>query len=269
MAINQISRYLGASHTIPEVRDIGAADVIDALSKGFADFNANPTHYIFLCIIYPILMILLARLFAGHEVLPYLFPIIAGSTLLGPLAACGMYEMSRRREMGLEVSWLNCFDVIRSKSIFAITTLGVVLGAIFVVWLIIAQVIYLYFFGNAVPESIPIFIAQILTTSPGWALIIVGCGVGLFFSVLVLTISVVSFPLLLDRHVDVATAILTSTRAVRTNPKSMAIWGLIVAIFLFIGAIPLFVGLAVVMPVLGHATWHLYRKTVISPEAPS
>jgi len=263
MPAKKVSADADVRHTVPEVRSVGAPDIIDALMKGIADFNAKPTHLVFLCIIYPIMTLIIARAYSGHEFLPLVFPIIAGSTLLGPLAACGMYELSRRREQGLEVSWTNCFDVLKSPAIFAIATLGVVLGAIFVVWLAAAQWIYSLYFGETVPYSITDFIALALTSTRGWSLIVVGCGVGFIFSVLVLTISVVSFPLILDRHVDPTTAVLTSLKAVIVNPKSMAVWGIIVAGSLLAGAIPLFVGLAIVMPVLGHATWHLYRKIVV------
>lgn len=262
MAIRKAVADTGVSHTIPDVRKIGTPDLIDALAKGIADFNAKPTHLFFLCIIYPILMVIFARAYAGYEFLPLVFPILAGSTLLGPLAACGMYELSRRREQGLDISWTDCFNVLRSPSILAIATIGVVLGAIFVGWLAAAQGIFLYYFGDAVPESTAAFVEQVFMTPSGWALIVVGCGVGFLFSVVVLTISVVSIPLLLDRHVDPMTAVLASVRSVLANPGTMAIWGLIVAGSLAIGALPLFVGLAVVMPILGHATWHLYRKVV-------
>ncbi len=264
MAAKKIAAHAGAEHTIPDVRTIRTADLKDALAKGIADFNAKPTHLLFLAIIYPILMILFARTYAGYDFLPLVFPIIAGSTLLGPLAACGMYELSRRREQGLDVSWVNCFDVLRSPSILAIATIGVILGAIFFAWMAVAQGIFWYYFDNVVPDTITAFAEQIFLTPSGWSLIVVGCGAGFLFSVLVLTISVVSIPMLLDRHVDVMTAILTSVRSVLANPKTMALWGLIVAGSLLIGALPLFVGLAVVMPILGHATWHLYRKIVVN-----
>ncbi|MFP6748628.1 MAG: DUF2189 domain-containing protein [Alphaproteobacteria bacterium] len=263
MVVKKVMAYTGSAHTMPDVRSITTADLLDALTKGVADFNAKPTHLFFLAIIYPILMVIFARTFSGTDFLPLVFPIIAGSTLLGPLAATGMYELSRRREEGLELSWLNCFDVLRSPSILAIAMMGVVLAGIFLVWLAVAQGIYTYYFGDAVPASVTAFAGQIFTTSSGLSLIIVGSGVGLVFAMLVLTISVVSIPLLLDRHVDWLTAILTSIRAVAANPRTMAIWGLIVAGTLIIGALPLFVGLAVVMPILGHATWHLYRKVVV------
>jgi|APSaa5957512622_1039677.scaffolds.fasta_scaffold08793_3 uncharacterized membrane protein len=264
MVVKKAVAHASAAHTMPEVSTITTADLMDALSKGVADFNAKPTHLVFLGIIYPILMVLFARTYAGYDFLPLVFPIIAGSTLLGPLAACGMYELSRRREQGLEVSWLNCFDVLRSPSILAIVMVGVVLAGIFLIWLVVAQGIYASHFGAAVPSTVGGFAEQVFMTSSGWSLIIIGGGVGFVFSVVVLTISVVSIPMLLDRQVDWMTAIMASVRTVLANPKTMAVWGLIVAAALFLGALPLFVGLAVVMPILGHATWHLYRKVLAS-----
>jgi uncharacterized membrane protein len=131
-----------------------------------------------------------------------------------------------------------------------------------VVWVATAQAIYVSMFGNAPAAEIPNFVSQVLTTPEGWELIIVGCGVGFLFAVVALCISVVSFPMMLDRHAGVADAMTTSLRAVARNPVPMAAWGLIVAALLVLGSIPLFLGLAVVIPLLGHSTWHLYRKVV-------
>ncbi len=248
--------------TKPKVRRIGTADLIDALAKGLDDFKAMPTHVVFLCLIYPIVTLLFARTYAGYDVLPLVFPLLAGFTLIGPLVATGMYELSRRREEGLDISRGHAFDVFRSPSIRSIATLGVVLMAIYFAWLVAAQAIYVVNFGSAAPASIEGFARQVLTTPAGWALIVEGISVGFLFAVVVLTLSVVSFPLLLDRNVGVMTAVHTSIRAVLANPMMMAMWGLIVAVALLIGSLPLFVGLSVVMPVLGHATWHLYRKVV-------
>ncbi len=251
-----------ASPAQPIVRTIGAADLRDALTRGLDDFKAKPSHVVLLVMLYPVVGLILIRLAAGYEILPLIFPLIAGFTLIGPLAATGLYELSRRREQGLDASWRHAFDVLRSPSIRAIAALGVVLLAIFFAWLGAALAIYELIFGSAAPASIAEFARQVFTTSSGWALIIVGCGVGFLFAVVVLTISVVSFPLLLDRDVGVVTAVQTSVRAVLANPKTMAMWGLIVAGALVVGALPFFVGLAVVLPVLGHSTWHLYRKVV-------
>ncbi len=244
------------------VRSIGTADLRDALARGLADFMVQPTHLIILCVIYPVVGLFLARLTFGYDILPILFPLVSGFALIGPLAATGLYELSRRREQGLDVSWWHVFDVIRSPSIHAIVILGAVLASIFVVWLYAAQAIYELYFGSWVATSISEFARQIFTTPSGWKLIIVGCGVGFLFAVVVLTISVVSLPMLLDRDVGVVTAVRTSIRAVLANPKTMAMWGLIVAGTLVIGSLPFFVGLAIVLPVLGHSTWHLYRKVV-------
>ena len=145
----------------------------------------------------------------------------------------------------------------------AIAALGLLLLVIFVLWVAVAQAIYIANFGYQPAASMPDFLRQVLTTPAGWALIVVGNGVGFLFAVVALCISVVSFPLLLDRDVGAVEAVLTSVRAVAANPIPMAAWGLIVAAALVIGSLPLFFGLAVVMPVLGHATWHLYRRIVV------
>jgi uncharacterized membrane protein len=252
----------GEAATAPVIRKIGLADLKDALSRGVDDFLAMPSHAVFLCLIYPVVGFVLARLVLGYNVLPMLFPLAAGFALVGPFAAIGLYEMSRRRELGLDVSWRHALDVFRSPSIGPILVLGLILVAIFLTWLAVAQAIYVASFGYTPAASMPHFIQQVFGTPAGWALIIVGNGVGFLFAALVLTMSVVSFPLLLDRDVGAATAILTSVRAVLANPVIIAIWGLIVAALLALGSIPAFFGLAVVMPVLGHATWHLYRKVV-------
>lgn len=253
---------VGANLADPVVRRIAPADLIDALAKGWDDFSAMPSHAIFLCVIYPIIGIGLAGFTLGSALVPLLFPLAAGFALLGPFAALGLYELSRRREMGLDVSVTDALDVFHSPSIGAIVALGVLLMVIFLVWVATANAIYVANFGYAAPASIGQFVRDVLTTPAGWHLILVGNAVGFLFAAVVLTISVVSFPLLLDRDAGAAVAVMTSIRAVLANPLTMALWGLIVAALLLIGSLPLFLGLAVVLPVLGHATWHLYRKVV-------
>jgi uncharacterized membrane protein len=247
---------------LPAIRRIRVADLREILGKGVEDFAAIPTHAVFLCLIYPIAGLLLFRLAIGYDVLSLLFPIAAGFALIGPFAATGLYELSRRREMGLDTDWTHAFDVFRSSSFGAILALGALLTVIFLVWLAVAQSIYVANFGDAPAASIPDFLDRIFNTSAGWRLIVIGNGIGFLFALLVLTISVVSFPLLLDRDVGVAAAILTSVRVVLANPLPMMTWGLIVAVLLVLGTLPFLIGLTVVMPVLGHATWHLYRKVV-------
>jgi uncharacterized membrane protein len=262
MAISHVIAGAGETPARFAVRSLSLADLKDALAKGVADFSAMPSHAVFLCIIYPIAGLVLGRLAIGYDVLPLLFPLMAGFALIGPLAAIGLYEMSRRREQGLDISWRHILDVRHRPTFGAIVTLGVLLMAIFLIWLAVAQAIYVATFGYLPAASMPDFLRQVLTTPEGWTLIVVGNGVGFLFAVLVLTISVVSFPLLIDRDVGAAGAIVTSVRVVLANPVIMAAWGFIVALLLVIGSIPLLFGLAVVMPVLGHATWHLYRRAV-------
>jgi uncharacterized membrane protein len=247
----------------PEVRKVGIDDIRDALARGIDDFWAMPTtHVIFLSLIYPVAGLVLARLAFGYDVLPLLFPLVAGFALVGPFAAIWLYELSRRREQGLDVSWQHAFDVVRAPTFGSIALLGLLLMVIFFVWLAVAQAIYVATFGYEPAASIPAFVRQVFTSRAGWTLIVLGNSIGFLFAVVVLTISVVSFPLLLDRNVSAATAVATSIRAVAANPVTMALWGLVVAAALVLGSVPFLLGLAVVVPVLGHATWHLYRRVV-------
>lgn len=248
----------------PTVNRITVADVRNALAEGWDDFMSSPTQLVFLAVIYPVIGFIAAYAAAGGDLLPLVWPLISGFALVGPVAALGIYELSRRREQGLPVSWLNAFDVLRSPSLFAMILLGVMLLAIFVAWIATARGIYHATLGPLAPASISDFVWDVFHTEAGWRLILIGNGVGLLFAALVLALTVVSFPLLLDRQTDPGTAVRTSVRAVSANPVPMALWGLIVAALLLLGSLPFFVGLAVALPVLGHATWHLYRKVVAS-----
>ena len=250
------------SAPLPAVRRIEVADLRDVLARGVEDFGAYRTDVIFICIIYPLAGLILARVAAGYDMLPLVFPLASGFALVGPVAAVGLYEMSRRREQGADITWLDAFGVLKAPAFGAILVLGLVLLAIFLLWLAAAWTIYQATLGPEPPSSVGSFVREVFTTGAGWTLIIVGNLVGFLFAVLVLTISVVSFPLLLDRDVGLYAAVATSVRAVLANPNTMAFWGLIVAGGLVLGSLPLLLGLIFVMPVLGHATWHLYRKVV-------
>jgi uncharacterized membrane protein len=267
LTVGSLGRSLGGSEEsrsapLPAVSTIKVTDLRHALIRGLDDFGAYRTDVIFLCLIYPLVGISLAWLTFGYETLPLLFPLASGFALVGPVAAVGLYEISRRRERGIPVTWADAFGAISSPAFGAILVLGLVLLGIFLLWLLVADVIYQITLGPEPPASIAAFVRDVFTTSAGWTMIVVGVGVGFFFALLVLAISVVSFPLLLDRDVGLRTAVLTSISAVAANPGPMAVWGLIVAGGLLIGSIPAFLGLIIVMPVLGHATWHLYRKVV-------
>jgi uncharacterized membrane protein len=247
---------------LPAVRRIELADLKEVLARGLGDLGAYRSDVIFLCIIYPLAGLVLAWLALDHNLLPLLFPLTSGFALIGPVAAVGLYEISRRRDQGDDITWADAFGVVRAPAFGAILVLGLVLLAIFLLWLAAAYGIYAVTLGPELPATVGAFVYEVFTTGAGWALIVVGVSVGFLFALLVLTISVVSFPLLLDRDVGLYTAVATSVRAVVANPGPMAAWGLIVAGGLMLGSIPVLLGLIIVMPVLGHATWHLYRKVV-------
>ena len=246
----------------PSVARIRVADLKEALAAGLDDFAASRTDVVLLCLVYPILGLILVRFASGHQMLPLLFPLASGFALVGPFAAIGLYEMSRRREQGAAIGWADAFGVIRAPAIASIVLLGVVLMAIFLLWLVAAEAIYRLTLGPEAPVSVTAFIHDVFLTKAGWSMIAVGIGVGFLFAVVVLAIGAVSFPLLLDRAAGLDTAVATSVHAVLANPGPMALWGLIVAGGLVLGSIPFLLGLVVVLPVLGHATWHLYRRLV-------
>jgi uncharacterized membrane protein len=244
------------------VRQIGYPDLRWALSRGLQDFAASRTDVIFLCVIYPLVGLLLARVASGYEMLPLMFPLASGFALVGPLAAVGLNEMSRRREQGQSAGWTDAFAVFRSPAIGSIVMLGVMLILMFLFWLVLSNLVYNATLGPQPPASLGSFAHDVIFTHAGRTMTLVGIVIGFVFAAVALTISAVSFPLLLDRNVSLATAIRTSIELVARNPRTMAIWGLIVAAGLFLGSIPLLLGLIFIMPVLGHATWHLYRRAV-------
>jgi uncharacterized membrane protein len=267
MAYQESIFATAAAQRLPRVRTIAPRDLIDALAKGIDDFLAMPTHALFITVIYPIAGLILGVALAGANLLWLVYPLATGFALIGPVAAVGLYELSRRREQGLDTAWSHAFDLLQADLFRSIAALGLVLLLLFAVWIGAAQTIYWYYFGYEVPESIDDFLRQVFTTDAGWRMILIGNAVGFVFALVAFTISVVAFPLLLDRQIGAAAAAATSVKAVLRNPFTMALWGLIVALSLLIGSLPFFVGLAVVVPVLGHATWHLYRKVVV-PDLP-
>lgn len=246
----------------PRVRHVSMADLGTALKRGFADFGACRTDVVFIGLIYPIAGLVLAQLAIGQGMWPLIFPLMSGFALVGPFLAAGLYEMSRRRERGEEVRLADAFRVTSSPAFGAMFVLGLGLFALFGLWLLTAMSIHALTLGPDWPMSLRAFLSDVFTTTAGWTMIVLGIGAGALFAVAALCLSVVSFPLLLDRNCSVRTAVKTSWRVVQENPVTMFGWGFIVAMGLVLGAIPALLGLIVVMPVLGHATWHLYRRAV-------
>lgn len=245
-----------------EVRTIGTADLKDALRQGWSDFLEWRGDLIFVGIIYPAVGLMTAIVAFQGSLMPFFFPLSAGIALLGPAVAVGFYELARRREEGRPSSWRHFFGFAKRPSIDSISIVMGLLVVVFLTWIAIAGALYFGLIGVA-PATWGEFMRQLFTTPQGWTLIVLGNLAGLFFAGLVLTLSVVSMPMLVDKDFDARTAVDTSVRAVAANKGMMIRWGLIVAALLVLGSIPFFVGLAVVLPVLGYATWHLYTKLVV------
>lgn len=253
-----------AGQVIPEVRRITMADLRDALRKGAADVGALRDDVLFIAVIYPIAGLVLAAAAFNYNLLPMLFPLASGFAILGPVAATGLYEMSRRREQGEHVNWIDAFKAFASPAIGSIVGMGLILLALFGVWLAVAYQIGVATLGRAeAPPTLGMFMQQVFRSDATTPLILGGVGAGFVFAAIAYAISVISIPLLLDRDVGLWNAIGASIKAVRTNPGPMIAWAAIIAGALALGSIPLLVGLIVVVPLLGHASWHLYRKVVV------
>ncbi|MFO1174443.1 MAG: DUF2189 domain-containing protein [Paracoccaceae bacterium] len=250
------------SQSLPEVRAITFADLRLALRKGLDDFMAFRSDVMMAGLLYPAIGGILIWIAIHKDSLPLAFPLLSGFALIGPLAAIGLYELSRRREAGDEPTWADMFRVLHAPGFGAILMLGFALAIVFVLWLLTAWVLHSLTMGDATYEGAVSFITQVLTTSGGWAMMAIGIPLGFCFALLVLVVSLVSFPMLLDRDVGLPRAIITSYGVFRKSPVTVLAWGAIVAAGLILGALPMLLGLAVTLPILGHATWHLYRRAV-------
>jgi uncharacterized membrane protein len=247
----------------PRTRPLSTADLGTALRKGWDDLAAMRSDVMFACMLYPLMGAVLIGLAAQGALTHLLFPVLSGFALVGPVAALGLYELSRRREAGLPVSWGAMFDVLRSPRFPRIVLLALFNGVIFMAWLLLADAIHAATLGPDRPASLMALLSEAVATPAGWAMIVIGTGVGFLLAAAVLAVSAVSFPLLLDRDVSLPVAVTTSIRVAWENPRVVALWGLIVAGLLAAAILPLLLGLVVVLPVLGHATWHLYRIAVV------
>lgn len=245
----------------PVVCPIAADDVIDALGKGLRDFQALPLYGLAIGGLYAVggVVIVLSVTALGLTYLAY--PLAAGFALIGPFAAIALYEVSRRREVGEVPSVAEIWRAIRSRG--ELGWMAFVTLFIFVMWMYQVRFLMALFLGlHASFSNIQQFITTVLTTSEGLAFLIVGNLEGAVLSLILFSLTVVSFPLLLDRDVDFVTAMITSVRAVVTSPVPMIGWALVIVVLLIVSALPFFLGLLVTLPVLGHSTWHLYRRIV-------
>ena len=250
----------------PIVRRISIADVAEALGQGLRDFQAMPFYGLIFGALYAVggILIVLSVTALGMGYLAY--PLAAGFALLGPFVAIGLYEVSRRREMGQPLSLQDIWHTMKSRS--EIGWMAFVTLFIFIIWMYQVRLLVALFLGlNASFPSLHQFIVQVLTTNEGLLFLMIGNIVGGILSLVLFSLTVVSFPLLLERDVDFVTAMITSVRAVVTSPVPMIGWAAVIVVLLILSALPFFLGLVLTLPVLGHATWHLYRR-IVAPIGP-
>ncbi len=250
----------------PVVRRIAPSDIAEALGRGLRDFQSKPLYGLAFGALYAAggIVILLCLTAFGMVYLAY--PLAAGFALLGPFVAIGLYEVSRRREAGQPVSIGVIWSTVTSRS--EIGWMAFVTLFIFVIWMYQVRLLIALLIGlNASFSSMHEFITVVLTTNEGLVFLIIGNAVGAALSLIMFSLTVVSFPLLLDREVDFITAMITSVRSVVMSPLPMIGWAAIIVLLLIVSALPYFLGLVVTLPVLGHATWHLYRRIVAPVEA--
>lgn len=245
----------------PVVRRITAADIAEAIGKGLRDFQALPRYGLAFGALYAAGGILIVASVTALGMSYLAYPLAAGFALIGPFVAIGLYEVSRRRERGESVTWGGLWRTMRSRG--EIGWMAFVTLFVFIMWMYQVRLLIALFLGlNASFSSLQQFIAYVLTTSEGLVFLLVGNAIGAVLAAILFSLTVVSFPLLLERDLDFITAMITSVRSVVTSPVPMLGWAAVIAVLMIIAAMPFFLGLLVVLPVLGHTTWHLYRRLV-------
>ncbi|MFV0491920.1 MAG: DUF2189 domain-containing protein [Pseudorhodobacter sp.] len=247
--------------TTPNVRQVRLTDLGEVLHAGWDDFRKAPQFGLFFAAVYVAggWLILYALIASGQ--IWWTLPAATGFPILGPFIACGLYEVSRRIECREPIEWRGILRVILAQKDRQIPSIAAVIVVFFLFWNFLAHMIFALFMGLQVMTNISSSLA-VFTTLNGIAMLLVGSLIGAGFAVVLFSLTVVSLPMLLDREVDFVTAMLTSISVVLHNPATMLIWGLLIAVFLFLGMVPAFLGLFIVLPVLGHASWHLYRRAL-------
>lgn len=246
----------------PVVRSITQDDVRAALSEGLSDFRAAPQFGFFFGGVYALggIALVLLTVYSGMSYLAY--PLAAGFALIGPFVAVGLYEVSRRRETGEPLAFGPVLGVVFGQSKRELGWMAFVTLFVMIMWMYQVRLLLAIFLGFGSFASLGDFLTVVLTTPEGLMFLAVGNVVGAILAAALFSLTVVSFPLLLDRDVDFITAMITSVKAVVANPKPMLGWAAFIVAALILAAVPFFLGLLIVLPALGHATWHLYRRLV-------
>ncbi|WP_371932859.1 DUF2189 domain-containing protein [Roseibium sp. MMSF_3544] len=252
---------------MPQVNKISADDVIDALAAGLSDFRKAPVYGLAIGALFAAggLFVILSAAALNMSYLAY--PAAAGFVLIGPFAAVGLYEVSRRLQSGEELSWSTILGTMWAQKGRELSWMAFVVLFIQIMWMYQVRLLLALFLGFKSFASFDEFLSQVISTPEGLMFLAVGHVVGAILSLLLFSLTVVSFPLLLEEDRDFITAMITSVRAVVVSPVPMIGWALVVTALLIVSMVPAFLGLIVVLPVLGHTTWHLYKKCVVLPKA--
>ncbi|HSZ51385.1 MAG TPA: DUF2189 domain-containing protein [Caulobacteraceae bacterium] len=256
--------------SLPAIRRIRSTDLDWALAQGWRDFRQLRGDIVFLPLIYPIAGFFALVLAVNASFVPMVFPAVAGLSILGPAVSAGFYELDRRRDAGQDLTWIHFFDPLRRPTRGGLLLLTLGLFVLFALWLTAAFLVYRATIAAGYHATVDAggdlgvmaFVRNLFGTQAGWTMIIVGNLIGLAFAVATLALTFVSFPMVVDRRGGAVVAVLTSLRVARLSPGATVGWGLRVAGLLAIGSLPLFVGLPIVLPVLGYATWRLYTRAV-------
>lgn len=244
-----------------ELREITGADIIEALRAGVADMARAPVLSLFFGVVFSALGVLISYLLIIHASSYWVLPVSAGFPLVGPFAAVGLYEISRRIETREPLGWGAVLGAVVRQGRLQLASYAFVTLFIFLIWVYLAHLIFALSFGLK-PLTNVMSSTELLFTGTGLAMLGVGAIVGGAISALLFAISVTAVPMLLDREIDVVTAMVHSVRSVLLNQGPMLLWGVIIAVLSAIAMAPLFVGMILVFPVLGHASWHVYWRTV-------
>jgi uncharacterized membrane protein len=265
MAADHSDHTAQAPKPAPRVLTITAAAVVDSLEKGLRDFRAAPAFGLFFGGVYALGGMLIVLAATALQVGYISYPLAVGFALIGPFVAVGLYEVSRRRETGEPLEWRAVLGVIFAQRKRETAWMAFVTLFVLIMWMYQVRVLIALFIGLHAPTTLDGFIAVVLGTPEGQMFLAIGHVVGAGMALVLFSLTVVSFPLLLDREVDFVTAMITSVRAVVANPGPMIGWAFVIIVLLMVAIAPFFIGLFVVLPVLGHATWHLYRR-LVAPE---
>lgn len=249
-----IERPLGA----PAFRNPRFQDIRTSLAAGVRDFAAAPVTDLFFASFYVFAGLVMGAITYATGQTFWLVLAVLGFPLIGALAALGFYEVSRRREGGDELRLSQVASVVWSHLSGQLPWLAAIIIVTFLFWFFLGHMIFALFLGLSPMTNVSTSL-EVFTTTEGLSMLGFGTLVGAVFALFVFAISVLGMPMLLDRDVDFITAMLRSMSAVRAAPLLYLLWGTIIAVLTLAAMVPMFLGLFVAMPVLGHATWHLYR----------